>query len=140
MSQRPSTLLGLPLWVCGMDRIIRTFIKELHLKELLHQFGLFENRVRVGLCEILLSKHSNGVVLGTNHQTQRREYVWFVVDKLGKLANPNEPMVCDMVAQFDKLGIEAELIELHSRQTAFTYRVTGDKQVEFVAQAPRFAH
>jgi hypothetical protein len=109
------------------------------MKELLHHFGFFDNRVQVGLCEIGLSKHNHGVVFGLNRRNNRREYIYFVTDQPHKLKSPSNGMVADMAKQFARLGVDAEVIELQPDGMTFTYQVSSDNSVQRVSMSTRYS-
>jgi purine-nucleoside phosphorylase len=107
------------------------------MREVLHQFLLINNRVRVGIGEQLNDQSTHGVVLGMVHHSGDSLRVPFTVDQPDKLNHANNAMVLDMVDQIDKLGMQVEVIELHSAKTVYTYRSVEHGQVALVSKAPK---
>jgi hypothetical protein len=110
------------------------------MKEILHQFGFVNNRVRVGILQgKLLDKHfTHGVVLGNTHSGDPCRSP-IMVDHPKKLNSLNNAMVVDMVEQIDKLGVQVELIQVNTAKSTCTYRTIGAGQVELVSKTPRAA-
>jgi hypothetical protein len=108
------------------------------MREVLHHFGLIDNRVRVGigLSDQVNNELINGVVVGLAHRNGARCKAAIMVDRADKLNHLNKPMVLDMVEQVDKLGLQVELISVYSSKYVHTYRPVADGEVQLVSRTP----